>query len=92
MKNAGLGFAIPYLHNGQMHDYQPDFIIRLDTPDERYLVLETKGYDPLLEVKQAAAQRWCSAVNAHGEFGRWSYKLASRTDQIRAILDTPHSN
>jgi len=21
VKNAGLGFAIPYLHNGQMHDY-----------------------------------------------------------------------
>src|ERR1019366_6790391 len=24
VKNAGLGFAIPYLHNGQMHDYMPD--------------------------------------------------------------------
>ena len=31
VKNAGLGFAIPYLHNGQMHDYMPDFIIRLKT-------------------------------------------------------------
>ena len=29
VKNAGLGFAIPYLHNGQPHDYMPDFIIRL---------------------------------------------------------------
>ncbi|MEK7700316.1 MAG: hypothetical protein AAB332_07910, partial [Planctomycetota bacterium] len=28
-KNAGLGFAIPYIHNGQLHDYMPDFIIRL---------------------------------------------------------------
>jgi type III restriction enzyme len=28
-KNAGLGFAVPYLHNGQPHDYVPDFIIRL---------------------------------------------------------------
>ncbi len=27
MKNAGLGFAIPYLHNGQSHDYMPDFIV-----------------------------------------------------------------
>ena len=25
VKNAGLGFAIPYLHNGQLHDYMPDF-------------------------------------------------------------------
>jgi type III restriction enzyme len=29
VKNAGLGFAIPYLYNGQMHDYMPDFIVRL---------------------------------------------------------------
>ncbi len=27
-KNAGLGFAVPYIHNGQGHDYVPDFIIR----------------------------------------------------------------
>ena len=34
VKNAGLGFAVPYLHNGQMHDYMPDFIIRFkgDSP------------------------------------------------------------
>lgn len=31
VKNAGLGFAIPYLQNGQMHDYIPDFIVRLKT-------------------------------------------------------------
>ena len=52
MKNAGLGFAIPYLHNGQPHDYVPDFIIRLKTEPPRYLILETKGYDPLEEVKR----------------------------------------
>jgi type III restriction enzyme len=28
-KSAGLGFAIQYFHNGQMHDYMPDFLIRL---------------------------------------------------------------
>lgn len=29
VKNAGLGFALPYLHNRQRHDYDPDFIVRL---------------------------------------------------------------
>jgi type III restriction enzyme len=87
-KNAGLGFAIPYLHNGQMHDYQPDFIIRLNTSNERYLILETKGYDPLKEVKEAAAHRWCSAVNAQGEFGQWSFEPTDKTDQVRRIIDT----
>jgi type III restriction enzyme len=92
VKNSGLGFAVPYLHNGQMHDYQPDFIVRLETSDERYLVLETKGYDPLAEVKQAAAQRWCSAVNANGEFGRWSYQLVKRPEDVRGALDASLSS
>ncbi|MBA3342172.1 MAG: DEAD/DEAH box helicase family protein, partial [Gemmatimonadaceae bacterium] len=29
VKNAGLGFAIPYMHNGEMHDFMPDFIVRV---------------------------------------------------------------
>jgi type III restriction enzyme len=91
-KNAGLGFAISYLHNGQMHDYQPDFIIRLDTADERYVILETKGYDPLKELKQAAAQRWCSAVNALGGYGRWSYELAEKMDRVRSIIDAARAD
>ena len=57
VKNAGLGFAIPYLHNGEMHDFTPDFIIRLKVDGggvEHYLILETKGFDPLEDVKRAA--------------------------------------
>ena len=42
VKNAGLGFAIPYLHNGQPHDYMPDFIIRLKTEPPIHLILETR--------------------------------------------------
>lgn len=72
-KNAGLGFAIPYLHNGQRHDYIPDFIIRLKADTLNYLVLETKGFDELEDVKRAAAERWVNAVNADGTYGRWSY-------------------
>jgi type III restriction enzyme len=60
--NSGLGFAIPYLHNGQMHDYIPDFIIRLKTDPAVHLILETKGYDPLEDVKRAAAERWVASM------------------------------
>ena len=91
VKNAGLGFAVPYLYNGQMHDYQPDFIIELDTKREQYLILETKGYDPIEDVKKAAAERWCSAVNAHGGYGHWRYKMIRRTDEIRSVLDSSFS-
>jgi type III restriction enzyme len=76
VKNAGLGFAIPYFHNGQMHDYIPDFLIKLMDRPEETLILETKGYDPLAEVKASAAQRWVNAVNADGSYGVWRYELA----------------
>jgi type III restriction enzyme len=58
VKNAGLGFSIPYLHNGQMHDYIPDFIVKLKITPAAHVILETKGYDPLTEVKKEAAERW----------------------------------
>jgi len=86
-KNAGLGFAIPYLHNGQMHDYVPDFIIRLKTEPTSNLIIETKGYDPLEEVKRAAADRWVKAVNADGTYGKWQYAIAKKTSDVPEILD-----
>jgi len=82
VKNAGLGFAIPYLFNGQMHDYMPDFIIRLRTDPQIHLILETKGYDPREEVKSAAAQRWVDAVNAEGSYGRWCYRIIKKTTDV----------
>lgn len=86
VKNAGLGFAIPYLHNGQMHDYVPDFIIRLATENERYLIVETKGHDPLEDVKAAAANRWCGAVNAVGRHGSWSYVVAKNPAAVPGLV------
>ena len=86
MKNAGLGFAIPYLHNGQTHDYVPDFIVRLRTEPARHLILETKGFDPLEEVKAAAAQRWVAAVNAEGSYGPWAYAIAKRVADVGAAV------
>ena len=86
VKNAGLGFAIPYLYNGQMHDYMPDFVVRLKTDPSLYLILETKGFDPLEEVKRAAAERWVAAVNADGTYGQWRYALAKRPTEVSQIM------
>ena len=82
VKNAGLGFAIPYLHNGEHHEYLPDFIVRMVGDGERYLILETKGYDPLEDVKTQAAQRWVRAVNASRGFGSWNYAVISKMSKI----------
>lgn len=85
VKNQGLGFAIPYLHNGQAHDYIPDFLIRLE--DGTNLILETKGHDDLAEVKVAAARRWVDAVNADGTFGRWDYAIAYNPNDVPELID-----
>jgi type III restriction enzyme len=86
-KNAGLGFAIPYIYNGQPHDYVPDFIVRLAGEPPRLWILETKGFDDLAEVKAAAAARWVAAVNADGRFGKWSYAMARKVAEVRRVLD-----
>jgi hypothetical protein len=85
VKNQGLGFAIPYVDNGEGHDYIPDFIVRVS--DAIHLILETKGYDPREEIKAAAAQRWVDAVNAERSFGLWRYAVAHNPNQIPAIIE-----
>jgi len=85
VKNAQMGFGIPYLHNGQPHDYEPDFIVR--TTDGLNLILETKGYDELADVKRQAAERWVAAVNADGKHGQWKYAMARKLSDVAEILN-----
>jgi type III restriction enzyme len=85
VKNQSLGFAIPYLHDGQGHDYLPDFLVRLDNGVR--LILETKGFDELEHVKTQAARRWVDAVNADGGFGEWRYEIVHDMNAIPAVVD-----
>ncbi|MDO8432455.1 MAG: DEAD/DEAH box helicase family protein [Candidatus Binatus sp.] len=85
-KNAGLGFAIPYFHNGEAHDYVPDFIVRLKTEPPMHLILEVKGYDELQEVKAQAAQKWVEAVNADRTYGRWAYAVARKPSDVKQLI------
>jgi type III restriction enzyme len=85
VKNQGLGFAIPYMDNGQLHDYIPDFIIRHKSG--AHLILETKGYDEKEPVKVAAAHRWVDAVNAEGSFGTWCYAIAHNPNDVPHMID-----
>jgi len=87
VKNAGLGFAIPYFHNGQMHDYVPDYILRLNSVSLNSIILETKGYDPLTDVKKAAAERWIAAVNSDNKYGRWQYAIAKKPEEVHRIIE-----
>jgi type III restriction enzyme len=87
VKNAGLGFAIPYLYNGEMHDYVPDFLVKIKSDPPVMLILETKGYDPLAEIKKQAAERWASAVTAEGSFGIWKYAMVKNPTEVRRVID-----
>jgi type III restriction enzyme len=94
VKNAGLGLGIPYLHNGQMHEYVPDFLIQFHDLPGVTLILETKGFDPLADKKKSAAERWVAAVNAEGKLnserghGQWRYAMVRRVGDIPGILAT----
>ena len=86
MKNAGLGLGIPYFHNGEPHEFIPDFVIRFKDLKDFHLILETKGFDKLKDIKEAAANRWCAAVNAHEEFGKWEFKMVDGPGKVLATL------
>ncbi|MCC6474034.1 MAG: hypothetical protein IT514_09845 [Burkholderiales bacterium] len=91
VKNAGLGFSIAYLHNGQSHEFVPDFLSRLAGAQRRFLILETKGFDEPEEIKRAAALRWVNAVNAGNSFGTWDFALAKSIPEVRRALDAAGS-
>ena len=90
IKNDGLNFTVPYLHNGKASEYVPDFVIRLADAPDRFLIAEVKGADwgGLANVKAQAAHRWCAAVNATGEFGRWEYMMARNVADLAPYLNT----
>jgi type III restriction enzyme len=89
VKNQFLGFAIPYVHNGQDHEYYPDYLVRLKSDARPFtLILEVKGRpDPDEGIKAEAAQRWVAAVNAEGSFGRWGYDILRDPKETFALVE-----
>ena len=76
-----------YLYDGQMHDYVPDFLVRLVGGADQHVILETKGFDPRADLKAAAAQRWVNAVNTDRRYGHWQYHLIRIPSEVRETLD-----
>ena len=89
VKNDHLGFEIPYLYQGIVKKYRPDFLIKLS--NNRYLVLETKGQETEQDrVKREYLKEWIFAVNEHGGFGVWSYAVAFQPGDIIEVLEKLH--
>jgi type III restriction enzyme len=87
VKNSGMGLGIPYFHNGGAHEYVPDFLIKLVGTERRQLILEVKGFDPKKEIKKAAAERWCAAVNVLQVYGHWQYAMIEKPEQAVSVLN-----
>lgn len=76
VKNQNLGFLIPYTINGEEHDYEPDFIVKIKTDNEPLnLIIEVSGRKKKeKDVKTATARNlWVPAINNHGGFGKWDF-------------------
>ena len=79
-RNSRLGWEIPYVHEGQPHVYQPDFVAVAELPDGRelHLVVEVKGIERESDrVKRRWTEAyWIPAVNSDAEYGdgkQWQY-------------------
>jgi type III restriction enzyme len=79
VKNAGLGFVIPYTVDGNERRYLPDFLLQVDdgrgADDLLQLIVEGTGEKDIdKEAKVDTARNlWVPAVNADGSFGRWVF-------------------
>ena len=79
VKNAGLGFEIPYRSGGEQRAYLPDYIVQIDDgrgeEDLLNLVAEIKGLkrEEDREKIDAAATYWVPGVNNRGGCGRWAF-------------------
>jgi len=76
-RNDQMGLVIPYEYMGVAHNYEPDFLVRLNVPGtDLTLVLEVKGHeDDQTKAKHGAAKRWVMAVNNWGKLGRWRFHV-----------------
>jgi type III restriction enzyme len=72
-----LNFTIPYIFEGEEHDYIPDFIVRLKDghEDTLNLILEVTGEQRREKQAKVATARdfWVPAVNNDGGYGRWAF-------------------
>ena len=77
VKNHGLGFRIPYTLNGEEHNYEPDFLVRIQDGQSEPLTLVIEVTGERKKDKEAkvstARNLWVPAVNNHGGFGRWAF-------------------
>jgi type III restriction enzyme len=95
-RNFGLGWTLPYHHEGAWRRYEPDFVAVLAAPDGGVvnLIVECKG---LMDAKAEAAAHWttehwipCVAATADLAEGlhRWHYGFITDHHSVSHDLDS----
>ncbi len=85
VKNDHIGFVTRYLYNGTVHDYWPDFLIRLK--NSVTLVLEIKGVDDEQNRKKRdSLAEWVGAVNDDGSYGTWAWDVSFDPATVGSIV------
>ena len=86
VKNDHIGFVIKYLYGGSLHDYYPDFLIRLK--NNVMLVLEIKGKDDdQNQTKRRFLKEWVDVVNDDGNYGTWVCDVAFHPTEVRGKIE-----
>ena len=84
VKNAFLGFSIPYTQASKERQYLPDYLVKLKTPEGLHaqLILEITGFNKDKELKRwYVNERWLPAVNnARAKLGLMPWYFAEITD------------
>lgn len=93
VKNHFLDFKIPYIDGSTEHNYVPDFIAVVNTPDGREvnLIIEISGYsndrNGHKDLKRKyTTQFWVPAANNLGEYGTWDFIEIDDIDNIKPTL------
>ena len=89
VKNGDSGF-IPHMHNGQPHDYVPDFIVRIRCDSPLHLIVETKGFDGWRGQGRRGRAMGCRGQRGR-TFGTWRYAMVRGAGDEASVLDAAAS-
>ena len=91
-----VGLAIRYKYEGAVHDYYPDYLVRLGRKKKAggageqgatMLILEIKGQRTAKnDAKHDALAEWVEAVNGHGGHGHWEWDVAYDPSEVEPII------
>jgi len=93
VKNAFLGFAIPYVQGGKEREYLPDYLVRIrnESGETANLILEITGFNKDKELKRwAVNERWLPAVNNMRQklgLAPWHFAEITDIDNIKPELE-----